>query len=416
MPKREDLKTIMVLGSGPIVIGQAAEFDYSGTQGLKALKEEGCRVVLLNSNPATVMTDTAFSDATYIEPMNKFTAAEIIIKERPDAILPTLGGQTSLNLLMDLHNMGILEEYNVEILGAKPQSIELAENRQKFRETMESIGLDLPKSALATSFEEAMEAVKNISFPVIVRPSFTLGGAGGGIAYNIEEFQEIAKGGIAASPIHQILVEESVLGWKEIEFEVMRDKADNTIVICGIENLDPMGIHTGDSITVAPIQTLADEEYQALRQDAFRIVRAIGVEAGGCNIQFAVCPKTGRRVVIEMNPRVSRSSALASKATGFPIARITAKLALGYTFDELKNDITGTSACFEPTVDYCVVKVPRFNFEKFAGTDTTLGFQMHSVGETMSLGGNFREALQKAFRGLETGLQGLQNAKLEAEG
>lgn len=415
MPKREDLKTIMVLGSGPIVIGQAAEFDYSGTQGLKALKEEGCRVVLLNSNPATVMTDTAFSDATYIEPMNKFTAAEIIIKERPDAILPTLGGQTSLNLLMDLHNMGILEEYNVEILGAKPQSIELAENRQKFRETMESIGLDLPKSALATTFEEAMDAVKNISFPVIVRPSFTLGGAGGGIAYNIEEFQEIAKGGIAASPIHQILVEESVLGWKEIEFEVMRDKADNTIVICGIENLDPMGIHTGDSITVAPIQTLADEEYQALRQDAFRIVRAIGVEAGGCNIQFAVCPKTGRRVVIEMNPRVSRSSALASKATGFPIARITAKLALGYTFDELKNDITGTSACFEPTVDYCVVKVPRFNFEKFAGTDTTLGFQMHSVGETMSLGGNFREALQKAFRGLETGLQGLQNAKLEAE-
>ena len=415
MPKREDLKTIMVLGSGPIVIGQAAEFDYSGTQGLKALKEEGCRIVLLNSNPATVMTDTAFSDATYIEPMNKFMAAEIIIKERPDAILPTLGGQTALNLLMDLHHMGILEEYNVEIIGAQPKSIELAENRQKFRETMEAIGLDLPKSALATTFEQAMDAIKEISFPVIIRPSYTLGGTGGGIAYNIEEFKEIAKGGIEASPISQILIEESVLGWKEIELEVVRDKADNAIVICGIENLDPMGVHTGDSITVAPIQTLSDAEYQALRQDAFRVVRAIGVETGGCNIQFAVCPKTGRRVVIEMNPRVSRSSALASKATGFPIARIAAKLALGYRLDELKNDITGTSACFEPTIDYCVVKVPRFNFEKFTGADTTLGFQMHSVGETMALGGNFREALQKAFRGLETGLQGLQNGKLEAE-
>lgn len=415
MPKREDLKTIMVLGSGPIVIGQAAEFDYSGTQGLKALKEEGCRIILLNSNPATVMTDTAFSDATYIEPMNKFMAAEIIIKERPDAILPTLGGQTALNLLMDLHHMGILEEYNVEIIGAQPKSIELAENRQKFRETMEALGLDLPKSALATNFEEAMEAIKNISFPVIIRPSYTLGGTGGGIAYNIEEFKEIAKGGIEASPISQILIEESVLGWKEIELEVIRDKADNAIVICGIENLDPMGVHTGDSITVAPIQTLSDVEYQALRQDAFRVVRAIGVETGGCNIQFAVCPKTGRRVVIEMNPRVSRSSALASKATGFPIARIAAKLALGYHLDELKNDITGTSACFEPTIDYCVVKVPRFNFEKFAGADNTLGFQMHSVGETMALGGNFREALQKALRGLETGLQGLQNGKLEPE-
>lgn len=415
MPKREDLKTIMVLGSGPIVIGQAAEFDYSGTQGLKALKEEGCRVILLNSNPATVMTDTSFSDATYIEPMNKFMAAEIIIKERPDAILPTLGGQTALNLLMDLYHMGILEEYNVEIIGAQPKSIELAENRQKFRETMEAIGLDLPKSALATNFEEAMEAIKHISFPVIIRPSYTLGGTGGGIAYNIEEFQQIAKGGIEASPISQILIEESVLGWKEIELEVVRDKADNVIVICGIENLDPMGVHTGDSITVAPIQTLSDTEYQALRQDAFRVVRAIGVETGGCNIQFAVDPKTGRRVVIEMNPRVSRSSALASKATGFPIARIAAKLALGYRLDELKNDITGTSACFEPTIDYCVVKIPRFNFEKFVGADTTLGFQMHSVGETMALGGNFREALQKAFRGLETGLQGLQNGKLDGE-
>ncbi|MDR1243280.1 MAG: carbamoyl-phosphate synthase large subunit [Deltaproteobacteria bacterium] len=408
MPKRSDIKKVMVLGSGPIVIGQAAEFDYSGTQGCKALKEEGCRVILLNSNPATVMTDIAFSDRTYIEPMNKFVAAEIIMKERPDAVLPTLGGQTALNLLMELHKMGILEEYNVKIIGARPESIELAENRQKFHDAMLDIGLDLPKSCLATSVAEAVHLAGTLNFPVIIRPSYTLGGTGGGISYNIEEFQENARRGIDASPIGQILLEESVLGWKEIELEVMRDCADNAIVICGIENLDPMGVHTGDSITVAPIQTLADAEYQALRQDSLAVVRAVGVDTGGCNIQFALDPKSGRRVVIEMNPRVSRSSALASKATGFPIARVAAKLALGYTLDELKNDITGTSACFEPTLDYCVVKVPRFNFEKFSGAQPLLGLQMHSVGETMALGGNFREALQKALRGLETGIAGLE--------
>ncbi|MDR2893138.1 MAG: carbamoyl-phosphate synthase large subunit [Deltaproteobacteria bacterium] len=415
MPKRNDIKTVMVLGSGPIIIGQAAEFDYSGTQGCKALKEEGCRIILLNSNPATVMTDTAFSDRTYIEPMNKFMAAEIIMREKPDAILPTLGGQTALNLVMELHASGILEEYNVKILGARPESIELAENRQRFRDAMQAIGLDLPKSGLAHNVTEALELVKSINFPVIIRPSYTLGGTGGGVAYNMEEFESIVRYGIEASPINQVLVEESVLGWKEIEMEVMRDSADNAIVICGIENFDPMGVHTGDSITVAPIQTLSDAEYQALRQDSLAVVRAIGVDSGGCNIQFAVDPKTGRRVVIEMNPRVSRSSALASKATGFPIARVAAKLALGYTLDEIKNDITGTSACFEPTIDYCVVKVPRFNFEKFAGSPRVLGLQMRSVGETMALGGNFREALQKALRGLETGLSGLEPLKNKGE-
>lgn len=410
MPKRSDLKTIMVLGSGPIVIGQACEFDYSGTQGCKALKEEGCKIILLNSNPATVMTDPGFSDRTYMEPLNVGMATEIIKRERPDAILPTLGGQTALNLAMELHHAGVLEEYGVKMIGAQPHSIELAENRQQFRTTMQKIGLDLPRSGLAESVAQALELVKDIGFPAIIRPSYTLGGTGGGIAYNLVEFKEIARHGIEASPISQVLIEESVLGWKEIELEVVRDNADNAIVICGIENIDPMGVHTGDSITVAPIQTLSDVEYQALRDDAIAVVRAIGVDTGGCNIQFAIDPKTGRRVVIEMNPRVSRSSALASKATGFPIARIAAKLALGYRLDELKNDITGTSACFEPTIDYCVVKVPRFNFEKFSGASSLLGLQMHSVGETMALGGNFREALQKALRGLETGLQGLESS------
>ena len=408
MPKRNDLQTVMVLGSGPIVIGQACEFDYSGTQGCKALKEEGCRIILLNSNPATVMTDTAFSDRTYMEPLNVHMAASIIRQERPDAILPTLGGQTALNLAMELHRSGILDEYGVTMIGAKPEAIELAENREAFYRTMRGIGLDLPRSGLATSVEEALAAVRDIRFPAIVRPSYTLGGTGGGIAYNMEEFRQIARQGIDASPISQILVEESVLGWKEIELEVVRDGRDNAIVICGIENLDPMGVHTGDSITVAPIQTLSDVEYQALRNDALAVVRAVGVDTGGCNIQFAIHPQTGRRVIIEMNPRVSRSSALASKATGFPIARVAAKLALGYHLDELENDITGTSACFEPVVDYCVVKVPRFNFEKFSGADPTLGLQMHSVGETTALGGNFREALQKALRGLEIGLAGLE--------
>ena len=408
MPKRTDIQTIMVLGSGPIIIGQACEFDYSGTQGCKALREEGYRIILLNSNPATVMTDPGFSDRTYIEPVNIHMAAAIIRQERPDAILPTLGGQTALNLAVELHENGVLEEYGVEMIGAKPRSIELAENRQSFRETMQKIGLDLPKSELAHSVDEALEKVQEIGFPAIVRPSYTLGGTGGGIAYNLEEFREVARSGLLASPIRQVLVEESVLGWKEMELEVVRDGADNAIVVCGIENFDPMGVHTGDSITVAPIQTLSDPEYQALRDDALAVVRAVGVDTGGCNVQFAVDPKTGRRVIIEMNPRVSRSSALASKATGFPIARVAAKLAVGYRLDELKNDITGTSACFEPTIDYCVVKVPRFTFEKFDGASKELGLRMQSVGETMALGGNFREALQKALRGLETGLAGLE--------
>ena len=415
MPKDPTLNNIMLLGSGPIIIGQACEFDYSGTQACRALREEGCRIILVNSNPATVMTDPALSDRTYIEPLTPAVVAEIIRRERPDAVLPTFGGQTALNLAMELHKSGVLAECGVKVIGAQPESIELAESREAFRDTMLKIGLDMPRSGLASSLEEAMEVVKDIGFPVIIRPSYTLGGTGGGIAYNIEEFKEAAQTGIDASPIGQILVDESVLGWKEIELEVMRDCADNAIVICGIENFDPMGVHTGDSITVAPILTLTDTEYQALRQDGLAVVRAIGVDTGGCNIQFAINPKNGRRVVIEMNPRVSRSSALASKATGFPIARIAAKLALGYTLDELKNDITGTSACFEPTVDYCVVKVPRFNFEKFHGSSSVLGFQMHSVGETMALGGNFREALQKALRGLEIGLDGLEKRVKKGE-
>jgi carbamoyl-phosphate synthase large subunit len=416
MPKRNDLRTVMVLGSGPIIIGQACEFDYSGTQGCKALREEGCRIVLLNSNPATVMTDPGFSDRTYMEPLNVHMASSIIRKERPDALLPTLGGQTALNLAMELHASGILEECGVEMIGAKPAAIEIAENRSLFHKTMRDIGLDLPLSGLASSVAEAVDLASYVKFPVIVRPSYTLGGTGGGIAYNMEAFKEIARRGIDASPIGQVLIEESVLGWKEIELEVVRDGADNAIVICGIENLDPMGVHTGDSITVAPIQTLSDVEYQALRDDALAVIRAVGVDTGGCNIQFAIHPATGRRVIIEMNPRVSRSSALASKATGFPIARIAAKLALGYRLDELKNDITGTSACFEPAIDYCVVKVPRFNFEKFAGASSLLGLQMHSVGETMAMGGNFREALQKALRGLEIGLSGLEPMPRAADG
>ena len=408
MPRCNDIHSVMVLGSGPIIIGQACEFDYSGTQGCKALKEEGCRVILLNSNPATVMTDPGFSDRTYLEPLNIHMASAIIRQERPDALLPTLGGQTALNLAMELHHSGILEECGVRMIGAQPASIELAENRQMFRDAMHKAGLDLPRSGLAESVAEAEKLLDLVKFPAIVRPSYTLGGTGGGIAYNLEEFRNIVRQGLYASPIGQVLVEESVLGWKEMELELVRDKADNAIVVCGIENVDPMGVHTGDSITVAPIQTLSDVEYQALRNDALTVVRTVGVDTGGCNIQFAVSPETGRRVVIEMNPRVSRSSALASKATGYPIARVAAKLALGYHLDELKNDITGTSACFEPSIDYCVVKVPRFNFEKFTGSVPLLGLQMHSVGETMALGGNFREALQKALRGLETGLSGLE--------
>ncbi|MDR2799711.1 MAG: carbamoyl-phosphate synthase large subunit [Desulfovibrio sp.] len=408
MPRRADIKSVLVLGSGPIIIGQACEFDYSGTQGCKALKEEGCRIILLNSNPATVMTDPGFSERTYMEPMNLDMASAIVRKERPDALLPTLGGQTALNLAVELHRAGVLREYGVEMIGAGAKSIEIAEDRDLFSKTMRAAGLDLPRNGIAANLGEALGIAEEISFPLVVRPSFTLGGTGGGIACNMEEFREIVRYGLDASPIGRVLVEESVLGWKEIELEVMRDGRDNAVVICGIENFDPMGVHTGDSITVAPIQTLSDVEYQELRNDALTVVRAVGVDTGGCNIQFAVDPATGRRVIIEMNPRVSRSSALASKATGFPIARVAAKLALGYHLDELKNDITRTSACFEPTIDYCVVKVPRFNFEKFAGFAPLLGLQMHSVGETMALGGNFREALQKALRGLETGLSGLE--------
>ena len=415
MPKCTDIRSILVLGSGPIIIGQACEFDYSGTQGCKVLQEEGCRIILLNSNPATVMTDPGFSDRTYMEPVNIHMASAIIRQERPDALLPTLGGQTALNLAMELHKSGVLQECNVRMIGAQPAAIELAEDRQKFHEAMTRAGLDLPRSGVARSVAEAVDTARELGFPVIVRPSFTLGGTGGGVAYNLEEFKAVARRGIEASPIGEVLVEESVLGWKEIELEVVRDRADNAIVVCGIENLDPMGVHTGDSITVAPIQTLSDREYQALREDALTVVRTIGVDTGGCNIQFAINPQTGRRVVIEMNPRVSRSSALASKATGFPIARVAAKLALGYTLDELRNDIVGTSACFEPVIDYCVVKVPRFNYEKFSGANPVLGLQMHSVGETMALGGNFREALQKALRGMETGLSGLEPLRRDSD-
>lgn len=415
MPKRTDIKKILILGSGPIVIGQACEFDYSGTQGCKALKEEGYEIVLVNSNPATVMTDPGFSDRTYIEPLTPDSVAEIIRKERPQALLPTLGGQTALNLAMDLHRSGVLAEYGVEMIGARPDAIEKAENRQAFRELMSSINLAMPRSGEARSLEEALALISYVEFPAIIRPSYTLGGTGGGVAYNMDEFREVAARGLAASPIHTIMVEESILGWKEYELEVIRDAADNAIIICGIENVDPMGVHTGDSITVAPIQTLSDPEYQEMRADGLKIIRAVGVDTGGCNLQFAVDPATGRRVVIEMNPRVSRSSALASKATGYPIARIAAKLAVGYTLDELTNDITGTtSACFEPAIDYCVIKVPRFTFEKFPGADSTLGLQMKSVGEIMSIGRNFREALQKALRGLEIGRTGFGGDRREA--
>ncbi|MDR2338957.1 MAG: carbamoyl-phosphate synthase large subunit, partial [Deltaproteobacteria bacterium] len=407
MPRRPDLGTVMILGSGPIVIGQACEFDYSATQGCKALKEEGLRLVLLNSNPATVMTDPGLSDRTYVEPMTAEVAVGIIKAERPQAILPTLGGQTALNLAMELHSKGALKEYGVEMIGSDPDVIDIAENRELFRRTMTNLGLDIPVSSLAHTVEEAADVAARTGFPAIIRPSFTLGGTGGGVATNHEELLLLAWKGLNASPIHQILVEESLIGWKEMELEMIRDKADNAIIVCGIENVDPMGVHTGDSVTVAPIQTLTDPEYQAMRDDALKVARAVGLN-GGCNIQFAVNPMTGRRVVIEMNPRVSRSSALASKATGYPIARVAAKLAVGYTLPELLNGITGKSACFEPALDYCVVKAPRFNFEKFQGASSILGLEMRAVGETMALGGNYREALQKALRGLETGLMSLE--------
>lgn len=409
MPKRKDIKKIMIIGSGPIVIGQACEFDYSGTQACKALKQDGFKVILVNSNPATIMTDPQMADRTYIEPITPEIVAKIIAKEKPDALLPTLGGQTALNTTVKLAEMGVLDKYKVETIGANIKAIKKAEDRRLFKEAMIKIGLDLPKSGKAYTLDEAIKVVKKIGFPVIIRASFTLGGTGGSIAYNIEEFKKQASRGLESSMISEILIEESVAGWKEFELEVMRDLKDNVVIICSIENFDPMGVHTGDSITVAPIQTLTDKEYQIMRDAAIACIREIGVETGGSNIQFAVHPQTGRMVVIEMNPRVSRSSALASKATGFPIAKIAAKLAVGYTLDEIPNDITReTPACFEPAIDYCVVKVPRFTFEKFPSADPGLTVSMKSVGEVMSIGRTFKEALQKAMRSLETGKYGLE--------
>ena len=414
MPKRTDIDKILIIGSGAIIIGQACEFDYSGTQACKALKEEGYEITLVNSNPATIMTDPDFADQTYIEPITADTVELVIAKERPQALLPTLGGQTALNVSVELAENGVLDKYNVELIGAKLPAIQKAEDRALFKEAMIKIGLEVPQSGIAHSVQEALDLVKEIGFPAIIRPAFTLGGTGGGIAYNIEEYEKMVAAGLALSPISELLIEESVIGWKEFELEVMRDGADNVVIICSIENVDPMGIHTGDSITVAPIQTLTDKEYQLMRDSAIKIIREIGVDTGGSNIQFAVDPKTGKQVVIEMNPRVSRSSALASKATGFPIAKIAAKLAVGYNLDEIPNDITAeTPACFEPTIDYVVVKIPRWAFEKFQGTDETLTTQMKSVGEAMAIGGTFKEALQKGLRSLETGWSGLDNHPLE---
>lgn len=410
MPKRTDIKTILIIGSGPIVIGQACEFDYSGTQAVKALKEEGYRVVLINSNPATIMTDPEIADATYIEPITSKYIEKIIIKEKPEAILPTMGGQTALNAAMDLYEKGILEKYNVELIGAKVESIRKAESRELFHNAMQKIGLDVAKGRFIKNFSEAKDFADEIGFPIIIRPSFTLGGTGGGIAYNKEEFETIVNRGLDASPTNEVLIEESLIGWKEFELEVMRDVNDNFVVICTIENFDPMGVHTGDSITVAPSQTLSDKQYQELRDASKIIISEIGVETGGSNIQFAVNPETGRVIVIEMNPRVSRSSALASKATGFPIAKIAAKLAVGYTLDEIPNDITKTTpSCFEPVIDYIVVKIPRWDFDKFRSSNPdndVLGVQMKSVGEVMSFGRNFKEAFQKAIRSLELGRSG----------
>jgi carbamoyl-phosphate synthase large subunit len=408
MPKRTDIQKILIIGSGPIVIGQACEFDYSGTQACRALREEGYKIILVNSNPATIMTDPDIADRTYIEPMTVDVLTKIIQKERPDALLPTLGGQTGLNLSVSLAEGGILDKFNVELIGAKLDAITKAENRKKFKEAMESIGMRVPASGNAKSLKDAKDIVKEIKFPVIIRPSFTLGGIGGNVAYNIEELEEYVNFALEASPVHEILIERSVLGWKEYELEVMRDLKDNVVIICSIENFDPMGIHTGDSITVAPAQTLTDKEYQIMRDAAIRIIREIGVETGGSNIQFAVNPADGELIVIEMNPRVSRSSALASKATGFPIAKIAAKLAVGYTLDEIPNDITRyTPASFEPSIDYCVVKIPKFNFEKFPDADQTLTTHMKSVGEVMAIGRTFKESLGKAIRSLETGRYGL---------
>ena len=408
MPRRNDIKRIFLIGSGPIVIGQGCEFDYSGTQACKALKEEGYEVVLLNSNPATIMTDPDLADRTYVEPITVEVVEAIFERDRPDALLPTMGGQTALNVTVELTKQGILEKYGVTLIGASYASIQKAEDRDLFKQAIERIGLKTATSGSIRSREDALQLIEEIGFPAIVRPSFTLGGAGGNIAYNREEFDRFIDWALVTSPVGQVLVEKSLLGWKEYELEVMRDSKDNVVIVCPIENVDPMGVHTGDSITVAPAMTLSDKEYQYMRDAAIRIIREIGVETGGSNIQFAVNPDNGELIVIEMNPRVSRSSALASKATGFPIAKIAAKLAVGYTLDEIPNDITQvTKACFEPTIDYVVVKIPRFTFEKFEGIDRTLTTHMKSVGEAMALGGTFKEALQKAVRSLETDRYGL---------
>ena len=416
MPKRTDISSILVIGAGPIIIGQACEFDYSGTQAIKALKEDGYRVILVNSNPATIMTDPEFADATYVEPITPEIVAKIIAKEKPDAVLPTMGGQTALNCALKLEEMGVLKEHGVEMIGAKADAIDKAENRQRFREAMDKIGLESARSGVAHTMAEAYEVLERTGLPSIIRPSFTLGGTGGGVAYNKAEFERIVKNGLDASPTNEVLIEESLLGWKEYEMEVVRDKHDNAIIICAIENVDPMGVHTGDSITVAPALTLTDKEYQIMRTASIEVLREIGVETGGSNVQFAVNPKDGRLIVIEMNPRVSRSSALASKATGFPIARVAAKLAVGYTLDEVTNEITGaTPASFEPTIDYVVTKIPRFTFEKFKGAEPLLSTAMKSVGEVMAIGRNIKESMQKALRGLETGLDGF-NRVPELEG
>ncbi|MFZ4378653.1 MAG: carbamoyl-phosphate synthase large subunit, partial [Polynucleobacter sp.] len=416
MPKRSDIKSILIIGAGPIVIGQACEFDYSGAQACKALRDEGYKVILVNSNPATIMTDPEMADVTYIEPITWEVVERIIATEKPDAILPTMGGQTALNCALDLHRHGVLEKYGCELIGASPEAIDKAEDRQKFKDAMTKIGLGSAKSGIAHSMDEAHEVQQRIQqetggsdFPVVIRPSFTMGGSGGGIAYNREEFEEICKRGLDLSPTRELLIEESLLGWKEFEMEVVRDRNDNCIIVCSIENLDPMGVHTGDSITVAPAQTLTDKEYQIMRNASIAVLREIGVDTGGSNVQFSINPEDGRMIVIEMNPRVSRSSALASKATGFPIAKIAAKLAVGYTLDELKNDITGgaTPASFEPSIDYVVTKIPRFAFEKFPQADSRLTTQMKSVGEVMAIGRTFQESFQKALRGLEVGVDGL---------
>jgi len=417
MPKRTDLKSILIIGAGPIVIGQACEFDYSGTQACKALREEGYKVILVNSNPATIMTDPNVADRTYIEPITPEIVEEIIRKERPDAILPTVGGQTALNCAIALAKNGVLEKYNVELIGASIDAIKKAEDRALFQKAMEKIGLETPKNSIVHNLEEAKLALQKVGLPAIIRPSFTMGGAGGGVAYTEEEYLQIVAYGLTISPTHEVLIDESIIGWKEYEMEVVRDKNDNTIIICSIENVDPMGIHTGDSITVAPALTLTDKEYQNMRNASIAVLREIGVETGGSNVQFAVNPKNGKMTIIEMNPRVSRSSALASKATGFPIAKVAAKLAVGFTLDEIKNDITGgiTPASFEPTIDYVITKIPKFTFEKFKGSDNVLSSSMKSVGEVMGIGRSFIESFQKALRSLEGNLSGLEEVKILIE-